>query len=285
MNVLQLLGTIEIGLIYALVAIGVYITFRVIDFPDLTIDGSFTSGAAVATVMIASGYNPWIATIVAIITGSFAGMVTGYLNVKWDILGLLAGILTMTALYSINLRIMQRPNIAIMDEPTIFINDNIISLTLVIVIITALLLTRFFSSEYGLAIRSIGINPKVSKSYGIKVGKMKIIALMFSNAFVALAGALFAQSQGFADISMGNGTIIIGLASVIIGETIFLNPKKIFLALIACVIGSILYRIAIAFALNAHGIGLEVYDLNLITAIIVAFTMILPKLKKNWGAK
>ena len=108
---------------------------------------------------------------------------------------------------------------------------------------------------------------------------------MFSNAFVALAGALFAQSQGFADISMGNGTIIIGLASVIIGETIFLNPKKIFLALIACVIGSILYRIAIAFALNAHGIGLEVYDLNLITAIIVAFTMILPKLKKNWGAK
>jgi putative ABC transport system permease protein len=235
--------------------------------------------------MIASGYNPWIATIVAIITGSFAGMVTGYLNVKWDILGLLAGILTMTALYSINLRIMQRPNIAIMDEPTIFINDNIISLTLVIVIITALLLTRFFSSEYGLAIRSIGINPKVSKSYGIKVGKMKIIALMFSNAFVALAGALFAQSQGFADISMGNGTIIIGLASVIIGETIFLNPKKIFLALIACVIGSILYRIAIAFALNAHGIGLEVYDLNLITAIIVAFTMILPKLKKNWGAK
>ena len=285
MNVLQLLGTIEIGLIYALVAIGVYITFRVIDFPDLTVDGSFTSGAAVATVMIASGYNPWIATIVSIITGSFAGMVTGYLNVKWDILGLLAGILTMTALYSINLRIMQRPNIAIMDEPTIFINDNIISLTLVIVIITALLLTRFFSSEYGLAIRSIGINPKVSKSYGIKVGKMKIIALMFSNAFVALAGALFAQSQGFADISMGNGTIIIGLASVIIGETIFLNPKKIFLALIACVIGSILYRIAIAFALNAHGIGLEVYDLNLITAIIVAFTMILPKLKKNWGAK
>ena len=285
MNVLQLLGTIEIGLLYALVAIGVYITFRVIDFPDLTVDGSFTSGAAVATVMIASGYNPWIATIVAIITGSFAGMVTGYLNVKWDILGLLAGILTMTALYSINLRIMQRPNIAIMDEPTIFINDNIISLTLVIVIITALLLTRFFSSEYGLAIRSIGINPKVSKSYGIKVGKMKIIALMFSNAFVALAGALFAQSQGFADISMGNGTIIIGLASVIIGETIFLNPKKIFLALIACVIGSILYRIATAFALNAHGIGLEVYDLNLITAIIVAFTMILPKLKKNWGAK
>lgn len=280
MNILQFLGTVEIGLIYALVAIGVYITFRLIDFPDLTVDGSFTLGAAVATVMIASGQNPWFATLVAIMAGGVAGMVTGYLNVRWDILGLLAGIITMTALYSINLRIMQRPNIAIINEPTVYIGGYVIEITAVIVVILVLLLGRFFASHFGLGIRAIGINPKVSRAYGINVGRMKIIALALSNAIIALAGALFAQSQGFADISMGGGTIIIGLASVIIGEAIMLSPKKIMLALIACVIGSIVYRVAIAFALNANFIGLEVYDLNLITAAIVAITMIIPKLRR-----
>jgi putative ABC transport system permease protein len=285
MNELQFLGTVEIGLIYALITIGVYLTFRIIDFPDLTVDGSFTLGAAVATVMIAAGYNPWFATLSAIMAGSVAGMITGYLNVRWDILGLLAGILTMTALYSVNLRIMQRPNIAIIDEPTIFLNDAIILTSLIIVVIIIAILTRFFSAEFGLAVRGAGMNPTVSRAYGINVGMVKIIMLALSNAIVALGGALFAQSQGFADISMGSGTVIIGLASVIIGEAIFLNPKKIILVLIACVIGSIIYRIAVAFALNAHDIGLEVYDLNLITAIIVAVTMILPKLKKRWSKK
>jgi putative ABC transport system permease protein len=216
MNQLQLLGAVEIGLIYSLVAIGVYITFKVIDFPDLTVDGSFTLGAAVSSAMIFAGYNPYIATIVSILSGACAGWFTGYLNVRWNILGLLAGILTMTALYSINLRIMGRPNIAIIDEGTVFGSWPIILVILLITIVTILKLTRFFASEFGLAIRAVGINPKVSSAYGIKVGVMKIVALAISNGIVALAGSLFAQSQGFSDISMGTGTIIVGLASVII---------------------------------------------------------------------
>ncbi|MBL9029843.1 MAG: ABC transporter permease [Caedimonas sp.] len=279
MNTLQILGSIEIGLIYTLVAIGVYITFKLIAFPDLTVDGSFTLGAAVTSAMISSGCNPWVTTLAAIAAGGMAGVVTGYLNVKWNILDLLAGILTMTALYSVNLRVMGRPNIAIIDEPTIFGSHSIIIVTLVIVIVSILVLTRFFASEFGLGIRAIGINPKVSRAYGINVGRMKIIALSISNAIVALSGALFAQSQGFADISMGMGTIVVGLAAVIIGEAIMFHPKRILVALVSCGIGSILYRIAITFALNAHDIGLEATDLNLITATIVALTMILPKLK------
>jgi len=284
MNQLQLLGAVEIGLIYSLVAIGVYITFKVIDFPDLTVDGSFTLGAAVSSAMIFAGYNPYLATIVAILAGACAGWLTGYLNVRWKILGLLAGILTMTALYSINLRIMGRPNIAIIDSDTVFGNWSIILTILGFTIITILKLTRFFASEFGLAIRAVGINPKVSSAFGIRVGFMKIIALAISNGIVALAGSLFAQSQGFADISMGTGTIIVGLASVIIGEAI-IHPERIWVGLVTCAVGSILYRIAIAFALNAHDIGLEASDLNLITALLVALTMIVTRLKKKNGAR
>ena len=280
MNQLQLLGAVEIGLIYSLVAIGVYITFKVIDFPDLTVDGSFTLGAAVSSAMIFAGYNPYIATIVSILSGACAGWITGYLNVRWNILGLLAGILTMTALYSINLRIMGRPNIAIIDESTVFGSWSIILVILLITIGTILILTRFFASEFGLAIRAVGINPKVSSAYGIRVGMMKIVALAISNGIVALAGSLFAQSQGFSDISMGTGTIIVGLASVIIGEAL-VHPERIWVGLVTCAVGSILYRIAIAFALNAHDIGLEASDLNLITALLVAFTMIATRFRKK----
>lgn len=224
MNQLQILGALEIGLIYSLVAIGVYITFKIIDFPDLTVDGSFTLGAAVSSAMIVAGYDPYFATICAISAGGLAGWVTGYLNVRWSIMGLLAGILTMTALYSINLRIMGRPNIAIIDLPTIF-QVNIIVAMLIIVIFLIIILSRFFASSFGIALRAIGINPRVSNAYGINVGVMKIVALCISNGIIAMAGSLFAQSQGFADISMGTGTIIIGLASVIIGDAIF-HPQK-----------------------------------------------------------
>ncbi len=279
MNQLQFLGALEIGLIYGLVALGVYLTFRIIDFPDLTVDGSFTLGAAVSAIMISLDYNPWLATSMAIVAGGLAGSITGYLNVRWNILGLLAGILTMTALYSINLRVMGKPNIALINKATIFNFNPIITSTSIIIILVILLLARFFASEFGLSVRAIGINPKVSTAYGINVGKLKVITLALSNAIVALGGSLFTQSQGFADISMGNGTVIVGLASVIIGESI-LHPKKVMAWLVACIVGSILYRIVIAFALNANDIGLEASDLNLITAMIVAFTMILPKLKK-----
>lgn len=279
MNNLQLLGAIEIGLLYALVALGVYVTFRIIDFPDLTVDGSFTIGAAVAAAMITSGYNPFLATLLAIVAGSIAGIITGYLHVKWNILGLLASIITMTALYSVNLRIMQKPNIAIINAPTIFANHSIIMSSLCIIVGILLILGRLFISQFGLSIRAVGSNYKVSSAYGINVGRVKLIALAISNGLVAFSGALFAESQGFADISMGTGTIIIGLASVIIGEVVMLHPQKIHFCLIACVLGSIIYRLVIAFALNAIDLGLEAGDLNLITAIIITGTMIFPKLK------
>jgi len=279
MNQLQLLGSIEIGLIFALVATGVYITFKVIDFPDLTVDGSFTLGAAVSASMISSGFGPVISTLAAMCAGSVAGSITGYLNVKWDIMGLLAGILTMTALYSINLRIMGVPNIAIVDAETIFGDYSVITIMGIIVVVVIAIINRFFASNYGLAIRAIGINPRVSKAYGINVERMKIIALALSNGVVALSGSLFAQSQGFADISMGTGTIIVGLAAVIIGEAA-IHPKNVLTGLITCAIGSIVYRIVIAFALNANDIGLQASDLNLITAAIVALTMIVSKLKR-----
>lgn len=278
MNLAQIIGALEIGLVYSLVSIAVFITFKIIDFPDLTVDGSFTLGAAVSAAMITTRYSPFEATIMSIFAGGIAGIITGYLHVRWKILGLLAGILTMTGLYSVNLRIMQKPNIAIINESTIFIADNIIIAMLVTVVVIILLLARFFASEFGLAIRAVGINEKVSMAYGINVGMMKITALSISNGIVAFGGSLFAQSQGFADISIGAGTVIIGLASVIIGDAI-LRPKKIFIALFACVIGSILYRVVIAFALNAGDIGLEASDLNLITAMIVALTMRLHKIK------
>lgn len=285
MNQLQFLSAIETGLVYALVAIGVYITFKIIDFPDLTVDGSFTLGAAVSSTMIIHNYDPFIATLFALISGMIAGSITGYLNVRWNILGLLAGILTMTALYSINLRIMGKPNIAIINSNTIFGDFSIIAIIVFIIAFVILILMKFFSSDFGLAIRAVGINPKVSKSYGIKVGMMKIVALAISNGIVALAGALFAQSQGFADISMGTGTIIIGLASVIIGDAL-IHPRYVWVYLLSCTIGSILYRIAIAFALNANEFGLEASDLNLITALLVALTMILTKIRsKNSGSQ
>ncbi len=280
MNILQFYGAVEIGLIYALVAIGVYITFKIVDFPDLTVDGTFTLGAAVSSAMIVSGYNPFLASFAAIIAGSLAGSVTGYLNVRWNILGLLASILTMTALYSINLRIMGRPNIAIIDNSTIFGNGSVIIILLITTFITCLLLHKFFKSNYGLGIRAIGINEVISSAMGINVGLTKIFALALSNAVVALAGALFAQSQGFADIAMGTGTIITGLASVIIGEAL-IHPKKIVVGLVTCALGSIIYRLAISLALNAQSIGLEASDLNLITALIVAFTLIITKFKNK----
>jgi putative ABC transport system permease protein len=279
MNLIQITGAVELGLVYGLVAVAVFLTFRVIDFPDLTVDGSFPLGAAVATSLIVGGMNPVLASLIAFFAGALAGFVTGYLNVKWNILELLSGILTMTALYSINLRIMGRPNIALLNEPTIFNYGPVLWMTLAIVLIFIVLLARFLRSEFGLAVRATGVNSRVSRAYGINVGSMKIFMLALSNAIVAFSGSLFAQAQGFADISMGSGTVIIGLASVIIGEVLFQN-KSLLISLISCILGSILYRIAVALALNSNDIGLQASDLNLITAIIVAVTMVLPKLKK-----
>lgn len=281
MNSLQLIGSLELGLIYALVAIGVYLTFRVIEFPDLTVDGSFPLGAAVASILILNGCNPFLATGLALLSGSLAGLVTAFLHVKWNIFGLLASILTMTALYSINLRVMgNRPNLAIMDETTIFSYGPVYVILSLMVLLVLILLYLFYSSHFGLGIRGAGINPKAGGAYGISISKTKFVSLAMSNGLVALAGALFAQSQGYVDIAMGTGTVIIGLASVIMGESFF-RARTLIFSLMACVLGSLIYRIMISFALNSGDLGLQSSDLNMITAALVAGSMLLAKMRKR----
>ncbi len=284
MNQVALFGALELGLVYGLVALGVFLSFRVLNFPDLTVDGSFPLGAAVAASAIVAGIDPYLATLLAILAGALAGLVTALLNVRFKILHLLASILTMIALFSINLRIMGRPNIALLGEPTVLtpfeglgvrgmlLTPALVGVALVIVMA---LLTRFLASDYGLAMRATGANPRMARAQGIATGRAICIGMALSNALVALAGALFAQTNGFADITIGTGTIVVGLAAVIIGETL-LPARRIGVVVVAAVLGSILYRLAIALALNAHVLGLQASDLNLVTAALVGLALILP---------
>ncbi|MCK5812892.1 MAG: ABC transporter permease [Cocleimonas sp.] len=289
MSTIAALGALESGLVFALVAFGVFLSFRILEFPDLTVDGSFPLGAAVCAIMIVSGVNPWLATLVAFFAGMMAGVITAFLNTKLGILNLLASILTMIALYSINLRIMGKPNIALLGETTVLTPTETWGVPYyvatplafsVIILIVFFLLLKFLNSQSGLAMRATGANARMARSQGINTDGMIILGMAISNGLVALAGSLFAQSQGSADISMGVGVIVIGLASVIGGEAI-ISPKTMLLALLACIVGSILYRFAIAFALNADFIGLKAQDLNLITAILVTLAIVAPKLKAN----
>ncbi len=287
MNLIAFMGAIELGLIYGLIALAVFLSFRILDFPDLTIDGSFPLGAAVCATMIVSGYNPLLATVIAFLAGGMSGLVTAFLNLRFKILNLLASILTMIALYSINLRIMGRPNVAIITEETIltpFEGQGLPGYYLkpiiaaVIVFVVALIVARFLNSDYGLAMRSTGANQKMARAQGIDTNKTTYIGMALSNALVGLAGALFAQMNGFADITIGTGTIVIGLAALIAGEAIF-STRGMLMAVLACIFGSIVYRIAIGLALNADSIGLEPSDLNLVTALLVTIALILPGAK------
>jgi putative ABC transport system permease protein len=284
MSQIALLGALEIGLVYGLVALGVFLSFRVLSFPDLTVDGSFPLGAAVAASAIVAGIDPYLATGCAIVAGAVAGLITALLNVCFRILHLLASILTMIALFSINLRIMGRPNIALLTEPTVlspFEGLGLAGAVLkplfvgAIVLAVAALLARFLASDYGLGMRATGANPRMARAQGIETGRTICVGMALSNAMVALAGALFAQTNGFADVTIGTGTIVIGLAAVIVGETI-LPARRIGLVILACVLGSIVYRLAIAAALNADVLGLEASDLNLVTAVLVGLALILP---------
>ncbi|BES71135.1 ABC transporter permease [Marinobacter nanhaiticus D15-8W] len=286
---IALYGAFETGLIYGLVAFGIYLSFRVLHFPDLTVDGSFPLGAAVAAVLIIGGYNPWLATGVAILAGMAAGAVTAILNVRLNILNLLASILTMIALYSVNLRIMDKPNIALLTEDTVLtpwydlgleFHEVPVLLFFIVAMVVLFLLWRFMQSETGLAMRATGANPRMARAQGIATGWMIILGIALSNGLVALAGALFAQSQGAADVTMGVGVIVVGLASLIGGEAV-MAPRNVLRALLACVIGAILYRIAIALALNADFIGLKTQDLNLITAVLVTLAIVLPNARHS----
>jgi putative tryptophan/tyrosine transport system permease protein len=292
MSQVALLGAIEIGLVYALVGLGVYLAFRVLDFPDLTVDGSFPLGAAVAATMIVSGINPWAASIAAMGAGAVAGLVTALLNVRFRILHLLASILTMIALFSVNLRVMGRPNVALITEETVLtpfyglgVPEYLVRplFVLAVVAVAVLLLARFLSSEFGLAMRATGVNARMARAQGVGTDMHIYVGMALSNALVGLAGALFAQTNGFADVTAGIGTIVVGLAAVIVGETV-LRTRLLLLALVGCVIGSILYRLAIQAALSADAIGLQASDLNLVTAVLVAVALILPRIRVRAGA-
>ncbi|SNX53065.1 ABC transporter permease [Thermoanaerobacterium sp. RBIITD] len=277
------ISTLEQGLVYGIMALGVYISFKVINFADLTVEGSFPLGAAVTAKLITSGVNPIIAIFVALIAGGIAGFITGFLNTKLKITELLAGILTMTALYSINLRIMGKSNISLLSDKTVFdyvgfANNYKYIIFFGLLIILLIILTNYFlQTGVGFALRATGNNQQMIRSMGINTNTTITLGLIISNAFVALSGSLVSQSQGFADAGMGIGTIVAGLASVIIGDALF-RERNILWAIISAVVGSIIYRGAIAVALS---IGFDPTDLKLLTAILVVIALSLPGLKKT----
>ncbi|APO69547.1 ABC transporter permease [Rhizobium mongolense] len=282
-------GAVELGLVYAFVALGVYLAFRVLDFPDLTVDGSFPLGAAVTAVLIIAGVNPWLAALVAMIAGAAAGVVTALLNVRFRILNLLASILTMIALFSVNLRVMGKPNVALINADTMispFFGHGLRDFYVrplfvgVLVVIALIVVWRFLESDAGLAMRATGANARMARAQGVDTSRQIYLGMAMSNALVALGGALFAQTNGFADVTSGVGTIVVGLAAVIIGETL-LGRRGLLIALIGCVFGSIIYRIAIQLALSTDMIGLQASDLNFVTAVLVTIALILPRLRRG----
>lgn len=267
------LGSIEQGLIFALMVLGVYITYKILDFPDLSVDGSFPLGASVVAILLTKGYNPIFALFVASIAGGLAGLFTGFIHVHFKIRDLLSGILTMTALYSINLRIMGKSNIHLFNvehlfnKYTILENPkyNSILIIFIILLLSKVLLDFLLKTEFGFALRALGDNEKLVVALGVNEKTLKIIGLMISNSLVALAGGVLAQNQGFADVGMGTGIIVAGLASIILGEGVFKRIKGMKMTTIV-VIGSIIYRLTISFALKY---GFKATDLKLITALIV----------------
>ncbi len=289
MSLIAFFGALESGLIYALVALGVLMSFRTLDFPDLTADGSFPLGGAVAGVAIIAGINPWLACLFGMMAGAVAGVITAWLHVKLGILQLLASILVMVALYSVNLRIMGAPNLPLLGEHTVFstlvTNENGYWMRCVIIggviIIAKLFLDWFFSTETGLSMRATGSNLRMAQAQGINTSWITIMGMAISNSLIALGGALFVQTQGGADISIGIGTIVIGLAAVIIGETI-IPAKRIWLITFAVILGAVIYKLFIQVALSSNtlrSIGFGSQDLNLITALLVVIALQLPQIK------
>ncbi|MBE1443090.1 MULTISPECIES: ABC transporter permease [unclassified Paenibacillus] len=274
-------SSVELGLIYAIMALGVYITFRILDFPDLTVDGSFTTGGAIASVMIAGGSSPLLATVLAFVGGVLAGACTGLLHTKAKINSLLAGILMMIALYSINLRIMGKSNIPLLGEDTLLTGVHVLYVMPFVVIIVKLALDWFLHTDLGLSLRATGDNQRMIRSFGVNTDSTIIVGVSLSNGLVALSGALVAQYSAFAEITMGVGMIVIGLASVIIGEALF-GARTVIWATLSVVLGAVLYRLIVALALR---VGLEATDMKLMTALIVIVALALPMVRKRFKQK
>ena len=273
------------GILRGVMALGLFISFRILNIADLTMEGTFPLGASVAAVLITNGLNPYYATLIALLSGMVGGLITGLLITKGGIQPLLAGILTMTGLYSINLRVMGRSNISLLNQPRVTsltgMNDyySSIIIGMIVLIFFIVILYAFFLSDYGQALIATGDNERMAISLGIRTHQMKITGLMLSNGLVALSGALIAQHSGYADISMGIGTIVIALASVMIAEVTMSNiaflPRLISLPL-----GAIIYRLIISGALS---LGLNPNDLKFISAILLAIIMILPSMWHKYG--
>lgn len=280
-----LLGILEQGLIISIAALGVYITYSILDFPDLSVDGTFSLGAAISVVMVLNNVNPFVAIILSMLVGSLAGLATGILHVKFKITNLLSGILVMTGLYSINLRIMGKANLAMFNKESIFstLNNNsmiptVVSKVLIIAIITLIIkiiMDLIFKTKFGFILKATGDNENLVTSLGVSKDTIKIIALMFSNALVGLSGGIMVQYQGFSDISMGTGLIIMALASIILGQSIFRKEGFIKSTTIV-IIGAFLYKLTIGMVLQ---LGVTPTDVKIITSIIVIIAIVLNNIK------
>ena len=272
----MLQATIEQSLIFAIMVLGVYISFRILNFPDMTVDGTFPLGAAISAKLLTLGINPYLTLLVALVAGAVVGAVTGLIHVKLKVKDLLAGILVMTALYSVNLRVMGKSNIPLFEEDNIFNTEYSMMITIVVLIlISKLLLDYLLKTKFGFALKALGDNENLIVSLGLNEEKYKIYGLMIANAFVAFSGAVLAQYQGFADVGMGTGIIVIGLASIIIGDTLFGKRRRLAGTTIV-IIGSILYRGVIAVTLS---MGMDASDLKLITSVIVIIILWIQKQK------
>ncbi|MEW6352010.1 MAG: ABC transporter permease [Thermodesulfobacteriota bacterium] len=286
-----LVGALEQGFVFGLMSLGVYLTFRVLDFPDLSVDGTLPLGAAVCAATIVAGGSPFTGMGLAFVAGVGAGAFTGLISTKLRIMNLLAGILTMIALYSVNIRIMGAPNLSLLNRPTVF--DGLQGLSMpshVVPLVVAVMLVGlmkvmadlFLHTRFGLAVRAAGDNPRMVTAQGMNTHHAIIIGVGLSNGLVAVAGACLAQSQGSADVGMGVGTIIAGLASVIIGET-FIGDRSVFMATLGVIVGSVIYRLVIAAALSFRvgGLSLTASDLNLITAMLVLAALAFPTVRQR----
>jgi putative ABC transport system permease protein len=282
-------NTLELGMLYALLALGVFLTYRILNFADLTVDGSFTTGAGTAALLIVGGTHPLAATVAGFFAGSLGGLVTGLLHTKLHIEPLLASILTMIALWSVNLRIMGKANVSLLGVDTVFTplaahgmmsSWGSVAILAVLALIAKLLIDAFLATNFGLAVQSTGDNPTMASSLGISTDTTKIITLMLANGLVGLSGALIAQLQGFADIQMGVGLILVGLASVIVGNAI-LGTRFMFLASLGVIVGSAVYRLVIYFALRWDFLSPQ--DMKLISAALVVIALVVSQSKSVRG--
>lgn len=285
-----ILGTLEQGLIFGIMALGVYITYKILDFPDLTVDGSFPLGAAVAAVLVTKGANPYVTLIIAFVCGAAAGICTGLIHVKLKVRDLLSGIIMMTALYTINLKIAGKANLPLFSKETIFDNSFLNSfipetvkpyMTLIIILVVTLLakylLDAYLKTKSGYLLRAVGDNDKLVTCLAKDEGLVKIVGLAISNGLVALGGAVYAHEERFFDISMGTGTIVIGLASVIIGTNLFKN-LTILRATSSVLIGSVIYKACVAAAIAC---GLDSSSMKLITAALFLIILVISMERKR----